>query len=261
MPARTSWQVTKSVWYAMFMREALTRTTADRFAWFWMIAEPVAHVVVMVLVRAFAANPRFVTGAEFIPWMITGLLAFFLFREGLMRSLGAINANKGLFAYRQVKPVDPVLVRCFLEGVLKTFIFLLFIAGGALLGMDIVPHDPLYAIANWLLVWLLGVGAGLVVSAADSLIPEVGRIVRIAMLPLLIISGVIFPLSFLPHDVLQYLLYNPIVHGIENLRLSFFVGYRSLNGISMMYPWLCTLSLIAFGLMLHIRYEKRLKAQ
>ncbi len=245
----------------MFMREALARTTVDRFAWFWMIVEPAAHVAVMVLLRTFVGNAKFVTGAEFVPWMITGLLAFFLFREGLMRSLGAIDANKGLFAYRQVKPVDPVLVRCFLEGVLKTFIFLLFIAGGALLGMDIIPHDPLSAIASWLSIWLLGVGAGLVISASDALIPEIGRVVRIAMLPLLIISGAMFPLDFLSYDILQYLLYNPIVHGIESLRLSFFVGYRSMNGISMIYLWLCTLSLIAFGLMLHIRYEKRLKAQ
>jgi len=245
----------------MFMREALTRTTADRFAWFWMIAEPTAHVVVMVMMRTFVMKGSLISGADFVPWMITGLLAFFLFREGLLRSLGAINANKGLFAYRQVKPIDPVLVRCFIEGVLKTFVFLLFIAGGALLGMDIIPHDPLGAIANWLSVWLLGVGAGLVVSASDSLIPEIGRVVRIATLPLLIISGVLFPLNFLPQDIQQYLLYNPIIHAIESLRLSFFAGYRSLNGVSMVYLWLCVLSLIAFGLILHIRYEKQLKAQ
>jgi capsular polysaccharide transport system permease protein len=243
------------------MREALTRTTADRFAWFWMVAEPIAHVMVMVMIRTVAMKAQLITGAEFVPWMITGLLAFFLFREGLLRSLGAINANKGLFAYRQVKPVDPVLVRCFLEGTLKTFIFLLFIAGGALLGMDIIPQDPLGVIANWVLIWLLGVGAGLLVSAGDSLVPEIGRLVRIAMLPLLIISGVLFPLNFLPHDILEYLLYNPIIHGIESLRLSFFAGYRPLNGISVIYLWLCALSLIALGLMLHIRYEKRLKAQ
>lgn len=111
MANRTSWQVTKSVWYALFMREALARTTANRFAWFWMIAEPVAYIVIMISIRTILFNKsKTLFGAEFVPWMIVGLFSFFLFRENMMRSIGAIDANKGLFAYRQVKPIDPVIV-------------------------------------------------------------------------------------------------------------------------------------------------------
>jgi capsular polysaccharide transport system permease protein len=81
------------------------------------------------------------------------------------------------------------------------------------------------------------------------------------MLPLLIISGVILPLNNLPHWVQEYLLWNPIVHGLEGLRLSFFDSYRTLDGVDMSYLWFWALSMIAVGLILHIRYQHRLKAQ
>ncbi|BBB30260.1 ABC transporter permease [Neptunomonas japonica] len=258
---RNSWQVTKSVWHALFMREALARTTADRMAWFWMLAEPIAMIAVFVGIRAVAASGHRIGGADFIPWLICGLLGFYLFRENMMRSLGAIGASKALFAYRQVKPIDPVLIRCYLEGMLKSLVFLMFILVCSLIGIDLVPDDPLNALFIWAAIWLLGVGVGLTISVLDSLIPEVGKIIRILSLPLMIISGAMIPLNYLPHNLQQILLLNPIVHGIESLRLAFFSSYRSLPDINMLYLWGWGLGLVALGLMLHLRFEMRLKAQ
>jgi capsular polysaccharide transport system permease protein len=258
---RSHWEVTASVWRAMFMREVLARTTANRFAWFWMLAEPVAFVVVMVAVREFVGRVRFTVGAQWVPWLIVGLVAFFLFREGVLRSIGAVDANQGLFAYRQVKPVDPVLVRNVLEGLLKTVVFLLLIAGAVLLGHHVIPIDPLGVVLVWFSIWLLGLGVGLVVSVASTMVPEVGNVVRIVMLPLFLLSGAIIPLQMLPFQVQEYMLYNPVLHGIEALRLSFFEGYRSLNGIDLQYLWFWALITLALGLSLHLKFATRLKAR
>lgn len=262
MSNRTPWQVTKSVWYALFLREALARTTADRFAWFWMIAEPMAMVGLMVAVRTMVlGSNKFIVGAEFVPWLITGLLGYFLFRENMMRSLNAIEANKGLFAYRQVQPIDPVIVRCFLEGLLKSLIFIVFIVCGASLSINIIPDDPLASMLSWISLWFLGASIGLTFSVASTLMPEVGRIIRISMLPLMLLSGVIFPLNFLHHDILQVLLYNPVLHAVENLRVGFFSGYRPIDGVNVLYVWIWALGFCSLGLALHLRYSFKLKAQ
>lgn len=258
---RSAWSVTFSVWYAMFMREAISRTMADRMGWFWMIAEPLAFTVIMVSIRSFIKSDRMVVGAEFIPWMVVGLMGFFLIREGMMRALGAIKSNQALFAYRQVQPVDPVLVRNFLEGMLRTFVFMLFILGASMLDVDLFPDDALAAMAGWLSMWSLGLGLGLIVSVLGTLITEISMVVRMINLPLFILSGVIFPLNQLPHWMLDYLMLNPIVHGVENLRHAFFNGYHVVHGTSMTYFWLCTLSTIALGFILHVRFRDRLKAQ
>ncbi|WP_204352980.1 ABC transporter permease [Salinicola peritrichatus] len=258
---RQTWPVTWNVWHAMFMREMTARTMADRMSWFWMIFEPMAVVGIMVGIRGLISSGRHVAGADFIPWILVGMMGFTLFRENMMRLLGAVDANSGLFTYRQVKPVDTVLVRGFLEFMLKSFVFLLFIAIGNLMKFDLLPHRPIEALFDWLSLWMLGLGAGILVSAAASLVTEIGNVVKLLSMPLLIVSGVIFPLNYIPHQYQQYVLLNPIVHGLESLRLNFFEGYHSLDGIDLTYLWFWALTMMVLGLMLHLRFQDRLKAR
>ncbi|MCT7656464.1 hypothetical protein MBH78_21170 [Oceanimonas sp. NS1] len=78
MPSRTPWQVTRSVWFAMFMREAVSRTMADRMGWFWMVFEPMAMIAIMVFIHSVNdTGDSLLTGAELIPWMIVGMMGFF----------------------------------------------------------------------------------------------------------------------------------------------------------------------------------------
>ena len=260
--ARSSWQVTKSVWYALFLREAVARTMADRMAWFWMLMEPIAMIIIMVLIRTVVlGRDKHISGAEFIPWFVVGLFGFHLFRENMMRLMGAVEANKALFAYRQVKPIDPVLIRSYVEGIIKTFIFLLFISAGMLLEIDLFPFNPLAALMAWLALWLLGLGTGLVLSALSSLIPEIGRVARIASFPLLLISGVLFPIGWAPYEAQQYLMLNPIAHGLEILRKCFFDEYWVATDTSVLYLVFAILINITLGLLLHIRFEESLKAK
>lgn len=262
LKARTSWQVTRAVWYAMYMRELVARTMADRMAWFWMIAEPLAMITLMLFIRTVVlGRGRMLMNADFVPWLIVGLLGFHLFRENMTRSLGAISMNKSLFAYRQVKPVDTVLVRCYIEFSLKSFIALLFILGGSLLGLKIIPDLPIEAMFVWLSLWMLGLGIGLVVSVLATLVNEIGIIIRVISVPLLLLSGVIIPVTLIPHHLQAYILLNPIVHGLETLRMTFFQNYVSIPGIDLMYLWYWALTSILLGLILHKYFEARLKAQ
>jgi len=59
---------------------------------------------------------------------MVGLLAFFMFRRTATQTRNAVSSNQALFAYRQVKPVDPVLVRAGLEGFLMVVIMVILSA-------------------------------------------------------------------------------------------------------------------------------------
>ena len=259
--ARSAWAVTRSVWFAMFMREAIGRTMTDRMGWFWMIAEPATLLLVMIGIRSFIRGDNLIVNAPFIPWMLVGMMGFFLVREGMQQGLGAINANKALFAYRQVHPIDGVLVRNVLDGLIRTVIFLLFMVGGLMLGTDFRPDNGFQAIGGWLSLWLFGLGLGLVTSVLGTLVPEVSKVIRMLSMPLLILSGVIMPLNRLPHYLLEYLMLNPIVHGLEYIRHGFFEGYQVVHGTSLTYFWAWTLSSLALGLLMHVRFKERLKSQ
>ncbi|MEE2001542.1 ABC transporter permease [Alkalimonas sp. MEB108] len=261
MKERSSIQVTLHVWYALFMREAMARMSGDRFGWTWMLLEPIAHIMIMIAVREFMGRIRFIPGADFIPYLIVGLMGFFVFRDAVTRSMSAINANSGLFAYRQLHPVDTVIVRAALEGVLKTTVFLILVCGAAFIGMNIVPHNPMQVVAGWLTLWCLGFGLGLIFSIAVTLVQETEKIIRMMMFPLYFLSGVIIPVQLMPYSVQQVLIYNPVLHALESMRYGFFPSYRSVQGIELMYPLAVALSLILLGLMLQIRLKTKLMAR
>lgn len=259
--SRNPWQVTKDVWHALFMREIGARITADRFGWTWLFLQPMLHILVMLGIRELLGRGRLIPNVDFISFLLVGLMAFFLFQNAVMRSLGAINASRGLFAYRQIHPVDTVLVRCLVELIIKSIIFLVFIWLAHLFGLPLLPVNPTAAIFFWFGIWLLGTGLGLVLSVVTSIIPEVEKIVSILLMPLYFLSGVMIPLQLLPRSIHPYLLWNPIPHYIENLRLSFFEHYHPIEGISLLYAAFWTVIPILLGLMLHIAFKNRIKAQ
>jgi capsular polysaccharide transport system permease protein len=258
---RSPWQVTKSVWYALFMREVLTRLWTDRAGGFWLFAEPILFVVVMVGIRSYLRAIDSVAGAPMVTWLVIGLVAFFMFRDGLMRGLGAINSAQALFSYRQVKPIDTVLVRVFVEGFVRTVVLILLLIGLGLMGFEVFPHNPIGFVIAWFSIWLFGLSAGLLFSVLGTLVPEISKLIGVMMLPMLILSAVMFPVQYLPYSVQEALLYNPIAHALELARLSFFKGYWTLPGINYIYLYSWITSFLVLSLMLHIRFEMKLKAR
>jgi len=259
LQVRTSWQVTKSVWYALFMREMLSRMFGNRYAWFWLIAEPMMFVGVMVTLRSYIRVLDEVSSVPMVPWMIMGLTAFFMFRDGMIRGMRAVNTNKALFAYRQVKPVDTVIVRVLVEATVHVAVIVLFIIVLALLGFNMTPHNLLLAFFAWLSLWLLGLGAGLVLSVAVTVIPDLSKIVSVMTLPLMILSGAFLPVQLMPYGVQQILLNNPVLHAIETLRMGYFSGYWTMQEVSMFYVYSWILPILMLGLLLQLRFEMKLK--
>lgn len=242
------------------MRESLSRTMGDRLDWFWLFAQPILLVVVFIFIRTVILGKiRAVSGAEYIPWLIVGFLGFMLFRQTMMRPMKAIESNRQLFSYRQVLPIDPVLVRCYIEGLLITFVFILFIFFSGLFGIYLIPYDSVVVLFSWFSLWCLGVGVGLIVSVLSVLVQETKNIMPLMMMPLLLLSGVVIPINYLPPDMLYYLLFNPIVHGIELLRGYFFESYQPVRGSNYVYLWLWSLSSLAIGMGMHLRFQQRLK--
>jgi len=259
--ARSPYKVTLHVWHALFMREASARITGDRLGWTWIFIEPLVHILLFVAIRQLMGRVRHIAGAEFIPWFIVGMCIYLMFNTVMNRSMGAISASRALFAYRQVHPVDTILVRAILEVIIKVIVLLLLVAGAAFLEYDILPANALAAASVWCAMWLFALGVGLVLSVVVTSVQELGKFVSMITFPLYFLSGVMVPVQVLPHSLQATLMYNPLLHVVESFRMAFFANYQSLHGISMQYVMFWAISLILFGLMLQIRFKNRLMAQ
>lgn len=256
--ARSPYKVTLHVWHALFMREASARITGDRLGWTWLFIEPIAHILLFVALRQLMGRIKTITGAEFIPWFIVGMSLFLLFNVLMNRCMTAITASRALFAYRQVHPVDTILVRAFLEILIKVIVLILLVAGAAFLDYNILPANAIAAAEVWLAICLLGIGIGMVFSVIVTSVPEMSKFISMATFPLYFLSGVMIPIQAMPHSLRQYLLYNPILHAVESFRMAFFANYHSVAGISLQYVMVWAVSLVLLGLMLQIRFKNRL---
>jgi capsular polysaccharide transport system permease protein len=257
---RSPVRITASVYSALFLREALTRISSSRFAWFWLLFEPVFNVAYMVLIYT-VIRVRTMGGVDVFIWLMVGMLAFFMFRRTAMQVTHATSANQALFTYRQVKPVDTVLVRGGLEGFLMVIVASLLLGGAALLGHSVLPADPLAVLEAFFGLWLAGMGFGLVVSVVTELVPELGLLINYVMTPLYIVSGVILPLSSVPQPYRDWLMFNPVAHGLEAARLGFSPYYHAVPELSISYVYEFSLVSIFLGLALHRRFALRLVTQ
>lgn len=249
--------VTFAVWRAIFLREALDRLFDMRFAWFWLLAEPVLHIAFITFVMT-VIRVRTVGNADVVVWIIIGMLAFFLFRRTAVQVTHAVDSNRPLFTYRQVKPFDPAIARAVLEGFLMAIIALVILGTAALLGHQTFPVDALLVMQAVFGLWLFGVGYGLVASVLMALVPEMEHVLKIVMLPLYLISGVIWPLASIPLPYRDILMINPIAHGLELVRMGFFPYYHTVPGLSMPYLFAWGVVSIMLGLMLYRRFAIQL---
>lgn len=257
---RSSAAVTLSVWNALFLREAVSRISGGRAAWLWLFMGPVAHLAILMVMFS-TIRTRFVPGVEIAMFLSVGILAYGLFRTASTRSMAAISANRALFAYRQVKPVDVVLVRAFLEGVIQLFVALIVFAGMSLFGFDVLPSDPLMVLLIFVLLWIFGTGIGLLLSVGSTLVPEIGQVANLLFIPLYFLSGVLFSPSMLPPQVLEWLLLNPLMQGIELLRGAFMSGYQMVGGLDLFYLSSFAFVSLFLGLAVHVRFSSRLLMQ
>jgi capsular polysaccharide transport system permease protein len=244
---RTPWQIQKSVVFALFLRELKTRFGAYRFGYAWLVLEPMAHVVVLSLIFSYLRN-RALFGVDFPVFIVTGIVPFLIFKNIALRVMDGVEANRALFAYRQIKPMDAFLARTLLDAFFGTVVYCLILLGMAWIGLDVPFRDPFVLVFLMAVLVLMAMGLGMLLCVLTHYLPEAKTLVRIAFLPLYLLSGIIFPIAMVPHEYLHLLLWNPLLHAVELMRGAFFVQYRVLPDASLLFVVMTSLVVLFLGL-------------
>lgn len=259
LPKRSAWQVQRAVWFALFVRELKTRFGGRWLGVFWALLEPLAHIAILMLIFGFIRH-RVLPGVEFVVFLLVGLVPFLMFKGLALRGMEGVYANRGLFGYRQVKPIDPLISRALLEISLYSAVYLVMLVLLGWIGFDVVPVRPLELMSISALLLILGFGLGLVFAVATDELPNMRSFIRISFMPLYLMSGIIFPVSSLPQQLLPWLLWNPLLHAVELSRGYFFPQYHVVPGISTGYVAACAIGVLALGLSLYRVRRHRLLA-
>lgn len=247
---RSSWRIVKSVLFALVLRELRTRIFGRRFGAFWTLFEPMLQILVFLLVFSFRNVSA--SNVEYPAYLVSGMLPFFMMRNIITKGMEAVNANRALFAYKQIKPLDTVIARCIVEIAIYLCIYVLFMTVMYIwFDFDLFMSDPI----RWMGVMGIGVlfsfSIGLLFCMLIEIVPEFSAVASILLMVIYFISGAMFPIWVLPDEILSALLWNPFVHIIDELRLATFSYYPEHVGVNIYYPLKLTVVLLFLSLGLY----------
>lgn len=256
---RRSTQVAlRSVW-AFMLREIQQQYGRFRTGYLWALLEPAATVAVLTGLHAgIRGGEANIYGEHPVIFFLFGAVPFFLFFGVVNRSQNAFQGTKGLFSYRQIKPIDLFVARAVIEALVVLIVGCVFIGLWLWWGEGLALRDPLLLLQSLALLFLLGVGVGLVYGVYGAIFTDLQRVFGITMRPMFFISGIFFTIQMVPQRYRHFVDWNPMLHAIDLARESVLPAYTS--PASPGYALLCAAALIAFGLAAYRRYLPQLIA-
>jgi capsular polysaccharide transport system permease protein len=247
---RSAWEVQRAVLFALVLREMKQRVGGQWIGAVWTLFEPLAHTMFLVTLFGFVRGGG-MPGIEYPVFLVIGLIPYFFFQHLTMRLMDGIAANRGVFAYRQVKPIDALLSRAVVEALMNLVVYLLTLGTLAWLGFHVLPALPLALIGVHLLIGYLGLSMGILAAVVSHDRPRVKSLIRVSFMPMYFVTGVIFPIHVVPQEHRDWFLWNPMLHLLELSRHSFMAQYRPIEGVNLLYPLSFTLCVSALGLALY----------
>lgn len=221
---------------ALLMREMNTRFGREGIGFLWLIAEPLAFCLGVMLLWTFT-KPAYEHGVRVAPFVMTGYMSLILLRHQIGLSAGALQANIGLLHHRQIAPLHIYLSRNLLEIAGATVAFIAVYVVLLALGQVKLPHNPLLLYAGWLLLAWIGMGFALILAGLSMRYEAMERLVPLIGYLLIPVSGAFFMVSWLPPHIQSLYLYVPFPTPIEMIRAAIFgefveTHYRALYALA-----------------------------
>nr|WP_293248481.1 ABC transporter permease [Panacagrimonas sp.] len=258
LPGRPRPIILRDVLRALFLREVRNRYGAHRFGYFWAVAQPIILVMALQVVHVVLRKrgDGLIYGVDGMYFFLLGVLPWFMFANGYHQCMGAMKANRGMYTYRQVQPIDIILIRCTLAFVIQTIALVVIVTGFYWSGRPISLAEPAAYLAMLTLLYLFTMSVGLIVDVFVTRNDDVRNFLVPVDRVLLFISGVFFTLDAMPRELHPYLLWNPLLHAFELGRAAMLEQYET--PCSWGYLSICTVVAMTLALTLYRRNLFRL---
>lgn len=203
--------------HALMLRETRTRFGAHQLGYTWALLEPALMTLTFVLMFSVVGR-RPADDLDLFGFLVTGIVPYMLFTHSVAQVSQAINGNKGLLFYPQVKPLDVVFARVALEFCTYVAVFLFLMGANMLFQQRLLVDDPLLIVMGFAMASLLGAGLGLVFMGLGQLSNVAERARGPLMRPFFWVSGLFFTAHSIPEDYRHLVLHNPVLHITEAVR-------------------------------------------
>jgi len=254
--ARKPLQIFLAVQKALFLRELGMRLSVSKVGLFWTFFEPFFQILVFVLIKVMLFG-RVGDEFDFAVFLALNFTAFNMFKNIVIKATAAFGANKALFIYKQVKPIDTIFARTLIEVFVTAIIIVIFLCIGFYFEFEMHVKDLTMVVFGftWLIVFSLSIGV--LMGVLNLFTQSVGKFVGFSMRILMYTSAVFYTIEMLPIEFQNFLLYNPLVHFMELIHGSYFFALDD-GFVSYSYILLWTIIPLYIGLWLYLKFEERI---
>jgi len=218
MPELASgWQTQRRVIKALMTRELLTRFGRENIGFLWMMVEPLLFAGLVGFVWRWMHGPE-VHGVSVFAFVATGYIPITLFRNILGRSIRVFSVNGSLMYHRQIKILDFILVRFFIEllGGMMAYLFMGVVLNA--LGEFPIPADFGKLLLGWVLYCWFSLSLVLVLAPLSEYSEVLEKLVPVTVYVMIPVSGTFTMVSWLTPDAQYAVLFSPFVHAMELMR-------------------------------------------
>lgn len=237
-----------NVIHALILRETRTRFGAHQLGYAWALLEPSLMIVTFLIMFAIAGRHP-AAHLNVFSFLVTGIVPYMLFTHSVAQVSQAINGNKGLLFYPQVKPLDVVFARVTLEFCTYLAVFIFLMAANVLSQQRINVDDPLLIVMGFALASLLGSSLGLIFMGLGQLSNVAERARGPLMRPFFWVSGIFFTADSVPVGYRKVVLHNPVLHITEAVRAGWYPEYSDQYvDIPLVLMWILGLAFVGLTL-------------
>lgn len=249
-------QIFFAVQKALFLRELNMRLSQNRMGLFFTFFEPMYQVAFFIIIKVVIFGSES-DNFDYTIFLVIVFVPFFMFKNIVTKSIGAFSANKKLFLYKQVKPIDTILARLLLEVFISSMIILAFTMIAFYFEFDTNAQNlGLVGLAYiWLIIFAFALG--LFFAVLNTYTKVVANIVSMLLMGLLFISAIFYTVDSLSPDLQAFILYNPLTHFMEMIHAGYFDVLDD-TYVDYTYMVLWTITPLTLGLWFYIRLEKRI---
>jgi capsular polysaccharide transport system permease protein len=243
---------------AVARREMQVRASKGRFGIVGVFVEPLALIGTFLALRILVRGAGEDTYMNVVLWLALGFVPFFMFADIAIKAISGVEKNSELYFYRRLKPLDSLMGNALLLAQIFGSLLLLFVLGVSIWSWRFAVYDVGMAVFLFIGLGLLGFGVGLTTLVIGHRLPLVAWLMQMFLRRILLwTSCIFFPISLIPDVFRPWILWNPIAHGVELLRMACNPAYPA-PGVSAVYFWLCVVGSLGLGLFIYGNNEELL---
>ncbi|HXX86216.1 MAG TPA: ABC transporter permease [Casimicrobiaceae bacterium] len=212
-----------------FRRELFSRYLGTFTGLAWALVHPLALLAVYAFVFATVFRAGTMNGTSFVVFVAVALWPWLAAQEALQRGTVAIGAYAGLI--RKVAFPHEIVIYASVAAtlVLQLAGYIAVLVALTLLGEGVRLEGLVLAIPVWIVLAIAVTGLALALSALQVFIRDVEHVLMPALMILMYLTPILYPLSMVPEGMKPWVAANPFGYLVDRLRDALLDGRLALG--------------------------------